>query len=77
MIIDCDDCAVRGPACEECVVSVLLGSTPDGRRHMELDETERTAVATLAGAGLIPPLQMVRISTRSEQPWTRCREDTG
>ena len=23
--IDCDDCAVRGPGCQDCVVSVLLG----------------------------------------------------
>ncbi|MBA2554178.1 MAG: hypothetical protein H0V10_10915 [Geodermatophilaceae bacterium] len=66
MIIDCDDCAVRGPACKECVVSVLLGSTPDGAEQMELDDTERRAVATLAGAGLIPPLRMVAISTRRE-----------
>ena len=26
--IDCDDCAVRGPGCQDCVVSVLLG-VPD------------------------------------------------
>ena len=25
VIIDCDDCAVRGPGCQDCVVSVLLG----------------------------------------------------
>ncbi len=24
MLIDCDACAVRGPACSDCVVSVLL-----------------------------------------------------
>ncbi len=29
MIIDCDDCAVRGPACGDCVVTVLLGGRPD------------------------------------------------
>ncbi len=66
MIIDCDDCAVRGLACKECVVSVLLGSTPDGSEQMELDDTERQAVATLAASGLIPPLRMVAISTRRE-----------
>ena len=26
VVIDCDDCAVRGPACRDCVVSVLLGA---------------------------------------------------
>jgi len=25
VIIDCDDCAVRGPGCPDCVVRVLLG----------------------------------------------------
>lgn len=25
MLIDCDDCAMRGPGCDDCVVSVLLG----------------------------------------------------
>lgn len=28
MIIDCGSCAVAGPACDDCVVSVLLG-VPD------------------------------------------------
>jgi hypothetical protein len=77
VIIDCDDCAVRGPACKECVVSVLLGSTPDGLEQLEFDDAERRAVATLAGAGLVPPLRMVTISTNSEQDVTCCRESTG
>ena len=25
VVIDCDDCAVRGIGCQDCVVSVLLG----------------------------------------------------
>jgi hypothetical protein len=25
VVIDCDDCAVRGPGCRDCVVSVILG----------------------------------------------------
>ena len=28
MIIDCDTCVVRGPACGHCVVTVLLGAPP-------------------------------------------------
>ena len=31
MIIDCDGCLARGPACQDCVVTVLLG--PEGERH--------------------------------------------
>ncbi len=29
MIIDCDECAVRGLACGDCVVTVLLGGPPE------------------------------------------------
>ena len=34
VVIDCDDCAVRGPGCRDCVVSVLLG-VPDTLLHDE------------------------------------------
>ncbi|MCV7112564.1 hypothetical protein H7I55_16500 [Mycolicibacterium setense] len=55
MVIDCDDCAVRGPACRDCVVSVLLG-VPD-----ELMYDERVALEALADAGLAPRLRLVPI----------------
>jgi hypothetical protein len=38
------------------VVTVLLGSTPDG---VEWDETERAALGVLADSGLVPPLRLV------------------
>lgn len=53
LIIDCDSCLVRGDACGDCVVSVLLG-TPD-----TLGGAERTALAVLAGSGLVPPLRLM------------------
>jgi hypothetical protein len=28
MLIDCDTCQARGPACGDCVVTVLLGAPP-------------------------------------------------
>jgi hypothetical protein len=56
MIIDCDGCAVRGLACGDCVVTVLLGAPPEGPR---LDEAERRAIAALADGGLVPPLRLV------------------
>ena len=60
MLIDCDTCAVRGPACGDCVVTVLLGAPPavsgDG---MELDGAEQAALAVLAGSGLVPPLRLL------------------
>jgi hypothetical protein len=54
--IDCDTCEVRGIACGDCVVTVLLGAPPDG---VELDADERAAIAVLAGSGLVPPLRHV------------------
>ena len=60
MIIDCDDCAVRGAACKDCVVSVLLG-TPD-----TLLDDERAALEALADAGLAPRLRLVPIRRRHD-----------
>ena len=53
--IDCDDCAVRGPGCKDCVVSVLLG-VPE-----TLLDDERAALEVLAEAGLAPRLRLVPI----------------
>lgn len=54
MHIDCDRCVVRGAACDGCVVSVLLGPPA----AVEWDDTEQTALATLAQFGLVPPLRL-------------------
>jgi hypothetical protein len=78
MLIDCDACAARGPACTDCVVSVLLGGPPAyGHEHparppgtdpagpsepMELDSAEQAALAVLAGYGLVPPLRLVPLA---------------
>ena len=56
MNIDCDSCAAKGPACGDCVVTVLLGAPPEG---VELDEAEQRAIEALAESGLIPPLRLV------------------
>lgn len=53
--IDCDDCAVRGPGCQDCVVSVLLG-VPDTLLY-----EERRALEVLADVGLAPRLRLVPI----------------
>lgn len=55
VVIDCDDCAVRGPGCRDCVVSVLLG-VPD-----TLLDDERAALEVLADAELAPRLRLVPI----------------
>ncbi len=61
MLIDCEGCAVRGLACGDCVVTVLLGAPPEG---VVLDEAETRALAALADGGLVPPLQLVTESPR-------------
>ncbi len=55
VVIDCDDCAVRGPGCRDCVVSVLLG-VPETLLH-----DERAALEVLADVGLAPRLRLVPI----------------
>lgn len=53
--IDCGTCAVRGDACSDCVMTVLLGRPPE----LVLDPDEAAAFAALAETGLVPPLRMV------------------
>ena len=54
--VDCETCVARGPACGDCVISVLLGSPPQG---VDLDHDERAALSALADQGLVPPLRRV------------------
>jgi hypothetical protein len=54
--IDCDSCLARGPACHDCVVTVLLGPPPE----LMIDDDELAALGLLAEQGLVPPLRMVR-----------------
>jgi hypothetical protein len=63
--IDCDDCAVRGPGCTDCVVSVLLG-VPE-----TLLDAERMALEVLADVGLAPRLRLVKFASSVGQG--RCR----
>jgi hypothetical protein len=53
--IDCDTCLVRGLACHDCVVTVLLGPPPE----LCLDPDEEAAFSVLADSGLVPPLRLV------------------
>jgi hypothetical protein len=55
VIIDCDDCAVRGHGCQDCVISVLLG-VPETLRP-----DEARALEVLADVGLAPRLRLVPI----------------
>lgn len=79
MIVDCDSCEVRGDACGDCVIGVLLGmpgSRPDdpappvdgpsGASTVQLDAPERRALDVLADQGLVPRLRLVAAPRR----WT-------
>jgi hypothetical protein len=61
VLIDCDSCAVRGLACGDCVVTVLLGVSPAG---VELDAAEQAALSVLADQGLVPPLRLVTLASQ-------------
>ena len=54
--IDCDTCVVRGLACHDCVVTVLLGPPPE----LTFDDEEQRALDVLAQGGLVPPLRLVQ-----------------
>jgi len=46
---------VRGLACHDCVVTVLLGPPPE----LAFGAEERRALDVLAAGGLVPPLRLV------------------
>lgn len=57
MIIDCNDCAMQHtPACEDCIVPMLLDLAVGAA---ELTSTEAAAVGHLADAGLVSPIRLV------------------
>jgi hypothetical protein len=76
MIIECDSCEVRGHACGDCVIGVLLGTPeprqaetgshgmPSGAPIVQLDAPERRALDVLAEQGLVPRLRLVATGTR-------------
>jgi hypothetical protein len=67
--VDCDRCAARGPACRDCVITVLLGPVEE---TVDLDTDEQAALAALADSGLVPPLRLVPGAQRaSPQPAPR------
>lgn len=76
MIIDCDSCEVRGDACGDCVIGVLLSAPapreaaaggpalPSGASWVQFDAGERRALDVLADQGLVPRLRLVATPPR-------------
>jgi hypothetical protein len=84
MIIDCESCAVRGNACGDCVIGVLLGApsaaggaaaVPSGAPIVQLDAPERRALDVLAEQGLVPRLRLVATPPRRAAPRTPAGPD--
>ena len=60
MLIDCEQCAMKDTsACDDCVVSCLLGDAP-----VDLSEPQTEAIANLAEQGLIPRLRLLPAERR-------------
>jgi hypothetical protein len=60
MLIDCGQCAMRDTsACDDCVVTCLLGGGP-----VDLSESQAEAMANLADQGLVPRLRLVPAERR-------------
>ncbi len=54
--ISCEDCVLeRSTACDDCVVSFIVGRDP--REAIVIDAAEERAVRLLHGAGLVPALR--------------------
>ncbi|HTW98744.1 MAG TPA: hypothetical protein VMD59_08210 [Acidimicrobiales bacterium] len=59
LTICCDDCALQGTdACDDCVVSYVLGH--EDSDAIVIDATEQRAVRLLHDAGLVPALRHTR-----------------
>ncbi len=60
MKIDCGRCEMRGPGCQDCVITALeprnaVGSSAPGAGY--LGEAEVKALGVLEAAGMVPPLR--------------------
>jgi hypothetical protein len=54
--ISCDDCSLQGTdACQDCLVSFVLGREPDDAVVVDVEEAR--AMRMLSRAGLVPRLR--------------------
>lgn len=64
MRVDCETCEVRGDACDDCVVAVLLGDPRQAvvdRSSKELEAADRAAVAALIDGDLLDPSPTIEL----------------
>jgi hypothetical protein len=68
MIIDCDSCTMRDIACNDCVVSVLIGGP---RQESLLGDEESRVIDLLASRGMVPPLRYAENPNSQERKAAR------
>ncbi|MET9272829.1 hypothetical protein [Kribbella sp. NPDC003557] len=76
MLIDCDACVMKGPGCQDCVVTVVLGFSAERSGSLRIDDDEKAALDALAESGLVPPLRLVH-AVNSIEPKDAPEEQTG
>ena len=82
VLIDCDACVMKGPGCQDCVVTVVLGFATEragaaGRSgSLRIDDDEKAALDALAESGLVPPLRLVH-AVSSVDPDTAAESPAG
>lgn len=81
VLIDCDTCTVRGPGCDDCVVTVLLGAPP-GERGTEptivpLTRRQPLAVEEFCADAGVPAAVPGRRVAGGQRPGGPARPATG
>lgn len=76
VLIDCDACVMKGPGCQDCVVTVVLGFSAERNGTLRIDDDEKAALDALAESGLVPPLRLVH-AVESVEPENLPTEQTG
>jgi len=76
VLIDCDACVMKGPGCQDCVVTVVLGFSAERSGSLRIDDDEKAALDALADSGLVPPLRLVH-AVNSIEPNDAPKEQTG
>ena len=82
VLIDCDACVMKGPGCQDCVVTVVLAISAERAGSAErsgtlrIDDDERAALDALAESGLVPPLRLVH-AVSSIEPDAAARTPDG
>jgi len=55
VLIDCDACVMKGPGCQDCVVTVVLGFSAERSGTLRIDDDEFDAGNLSAEHNCYPP----------------------